>query len=79
MEVICERIAERVVGWKSVRSCRSVMRSVLDGGVGWVSGGRLEMSRERVGREECEDVRLEVECGGEEDMMVVFWRCLLRS
>lgn len=39
----------RLSGWKMERSCRLVMRRVLEGGVGWSSGGMLERSRLRLG------------------------------
>lgn len=37
----------REAGWKIVGSFSWVIRRVLDGGEGWVSGGRVERSRER--------------------------------
>lgn len=37
----------RLSGRKTERSCRLVMRRVLDGGVGCCSGGMLERSRRR--------------------------------
>ena len=63
IEEISERIVARVDGWKRERSWRSVIRSVLDGGVGLERGGRLERSSERVGRDERDevlDVRLDM-------------------
>lgn len=45
-EEILVRMASREGGWKRRRSCRLVMRRVLDGGVGWERGGRFERSRE---------------------------------
>lgn len=54
MDVIWLRIASREEGWKRIRSLRPVISSVLDGGVGWESGGRPDKSIERDGREERE-------------------------
>lgn len=54
--VILARMASREGGWKRVRSWRLVIRRVFVGGVGWERGGRLERSRDRVGREEVEEV-----------------------
>ena len=53
-EVIVSRILLRDEGWKRARSWRLVIKRVFVGGVGVVRGGRLERSRERVGREEAE-------------------------
>ena len=57
-------------------ACRLVMRSVLLGGVGWLSGGRSDRSRERLG--ECERLRFEardgeevLDCGGVETSIAV--------
>lgn len=55
-EAIWVRISSSDCGWKRRRSWRSVIRRVFDGGVGWDSWGRLLMSRESDGREECEVV-----------------------
>lgn len=38
---------ERVAGWKLSVELRFVIRSVLDGGEGVMSGGREERSKER--------------------------------
>lgn len=54
-EEMVSRILLRDGGWKRVRSWRLVMRRVFVGGVGVVRGGRLERSRERVGRDEVEE------------------------
>lgn len=54
-EVIWLRIASREEGWKRMRSFRSVMRRVFEGGVGLESGGRLERSMERDGRDDREE------------------------
>lgn len=51
-EVIWLRIASRDDGWKRYRSFKSVMRRVFDGGDGEESGGRLDRSRERDGRDD---------------------------
>lgn len=50
--VIWARIEASDVGWKRKRSCRSVIRSVFEGGEGCESGGRLDRSRVREGRDE---------------------------
>lgn len=51
-DVICLRISSKAAGWKTCRSWRSVIRRVLEGGVGWESGGRLAISRDSDGRAE---------------------------
>jgi hypothetical protein len=50
-EVIWLRISSRAGGWKTSRSWRSVIRRVLEGGVGWESAGILAISRDRDGRD----------------------------
>lgn len=51
--VIWLRIASRESGWNRIKSCSSVIRRVLEGGDGWESGGMVERSIERDGREVC--------------------------
>lgn len=72
--VICLRISSSAGGWKTSRSCRPVIRRVLEGGVGWESGGMLAISRDRDGREEWDGVVIETEvailCVG-----CMFWVC----
>lgn len=60
--MICVRISAREDGWKRYRSCRSVMRRVFDGGVGFDRGGRLDRSRVSCG---LEDDRLALNDGEE--------------
>jgi hypothetical protein len=61
--VICDRMASRDAGWKRRRSLSSVISRVFDGGVGWDSGGRLDRSSVRDGRDEDrEDEDDDVEC-----------------
>lgn len=55
-EVIWLRIASRDAGWKRMRSFRSVMRRVFEGGDGCESGGRLERSMDSEGREGREEL-----------------------
>jgi hypothetical protein len=51
-------------GWKRMRSWSSVIRRVLEGGVGCESGGILERSMESDGREDDrEEERLLVDAG----------------
>lgn len=50
--VIWLRIASRDDGWKRIRSFRSVIKRVFEGGVGCDSGGMLERSMESEGRDE---------------------------
>lgn len=77
-EVIWLRIASRDEGWKRYRSFKSVMRRVFEGGDGEESGGRLERSREREGRDDREErfVSDEGGCGEEVDSAIlVVVRC----
>lgn len=53
--VIWVRILSRDAGWKRMRSFKSVMRRVFDGGDGCDSGGRLERSIDSEGRDEGRD------------------------
>ena len=46
------RIDSSELGWKRTRSLRSVIKSVLEGGVGWDSAGRLERSIDNEGRDD---------------------------
>ena len=48
-EEIFARTASKDAGWNRRRSCRLVISRVLEGGVGWDRGGRLERSRESWG------------------------------
>lgn len=50
--VIWLRIASSEEGWKRIMSWSSVIRSVFDGGDGWESGGMLDRSIDRGGRDE---------------------------
>jgi hypothetical protein len=64
--VIWLRMASSEEGWKRMRSWSSVIRRVLEGGVGCDSGGMLERSMESDGREDDrEEERLSVEVGSE--------------
>ena len=65
-EVIWLRIASRDAGWKRMRSLRSVMRRVLEGGDGCESGGRLERSMDSAGRDEDRDELFDFDEGEEE-------------
>lgn len=58
-----ERMVSRAAGWKRCRSFSSVIRRVLEGGDGWESGGRLDKSRERDGRDEKRLIVIEGEEG----------------
>jgi hypothetical protein len=74
--VIRARISSREGGWNRIRSCRSVIRSVFEGGVGCESGGRLATSIDNEGREEGREERvLKVEAIVEEAMVVCWCVC----
>lgn len=64
------RMDSSELGWKRTRSFRSVIKRVLEGGVGWESAGRLERSIESEGFDDREERVLckgdaGSECGGD--------------
>ena len=78
--VIWLRISSRAGGWKTRRSWRSVIRRVLEGGVGWESAGMLAISRDRDGRDVWDEpvsVRDESrEHGGETEVAILYMCCM---
>lgn len=77
--VIWLRISSRAGGWKTSRSWRSVIRRVLEGGVGWESAGMLAISRDRDGRGLWDvpvSVRDEGNEHGDEAEVVILYVCV---
>src|SRR5690242_12580947 len=62
--VTSSRMVWRLSGRKMSVFCRLVKRSVLEGGVGWTSGGRLERSSDREALD-LRDEPVELREGGE--------------